>query len=166
MAHSRDRKTQLRRLYVTDRQPLKAAAKMARVSYSTARAWKERAWQLGDDWDHARLAQRLVEGGPQALVHCLLEDVAPYVRSTIEELKGEELPATEKVECISRLADALGKITKIAGLVDPKLATLSIGMDFMRRLAGFTAERFPQHHEAVLEVLEPFGEKLAAEHSR
>lgn len=164
MAHTRDKRSQLRRLYVTDRQPLEAAAAFAKVAYSTARAWKKNSRERGDDWDHARLATRMVENGPQSLVTILLEDVAPYVRSTMQELKTEKIDVTTKVECISRLADALQKITKTAGLVDPALARLSLGLEFMKGLAAFAAEHYPQHQDALLEILEPYGEHLAQAH--
>lgn len=170
MSYARDKRDKVRRLYVVDRQPLKAAASLSKVSYSAAQAWKKRDKLLGNDWDHARMAHQLNEHGPASLVSILINDVAPFIRSTMEHLKGntkdkdvQPLTLVQKIECISRLSDAMQKITKVAGLVDPKLAKLSIGLAMMKKLAEFTAERFPQHQAALVEILEPFGEELAHE---
>lgn len=164
MAHDADTRAALRRAYVVDRQPLEAAASLLDISYSTARAWKAKAKMRGDDWDRARLAEEVGDGGVKALTRLVLEEFIPLFKSTIAAIKTDKLDGVEKAEAISRLSDAYVKTVKASGAVDPSIAKLSWAMDVMRLLASFTAERFPQHQAALLEVLEPFGERLAEEY--
>lgn len=160
MAHKQEKRAELRRRYVVDRQPLTAAAEAADVSYSTARAWKDAALARGDDWDHARLAEEVGNGGVRELTRVVLEEFVPLFRSTIAELKADKMSAVEKAEAISRLSDAYTKTVKASGAVDPTVAKLGWAMEVMKLLAQFTAERFPKHQAALLDVLEPFGEHL------
>jgi hypothetical protein len=164
MAHDTAKRQALRRAYVVDRQPLNAAASLLGVSYSTARQWKGAAAQRGDDWDRARLAEEIGDGGVKALTRLVLEEFIPLFKSTIAAIKADKLDGIEKTEAISRLSDAYVKTVKASGAVDPAIAKLSWAMDVLRLLAQFTAQHFPQHQEALLEVLEPFGEQLAQEY--
>jgi hypothetical protein len=164
MAHDSAKRQALRRLYVFDRQPLNAAAVQLDVSYSTARAWKAGAAERGDDWDRARLAEDIGDGGVKALTRLVLEEFIPLFKSTITAIKADKLDGIEKAEAISRLSDAFVKTVKASGAVDPAIAKLGWAMDVMRLLAQFTAQQFPQHQGALLEVLEPFGERLAQEY--
>jgi len=163
MAHARATRARLRQLYVVDRQPLKAACRMAAVSYSTGMTWKREAVRLGDDWDHARLAENVGDGGVRELTRVVLGEFVPLFRSTIEELRGGGLTGVEKAEAISRLSDAYTKTVKASGAVDPAMAKLGWAMDVLRLLAQFCAEKFPQHQAVLVDILEPFGERLAAE---
>jgi hypothetical protein len=164
MAYETAKRAKLRRYYVVDRQPLNAAAKLSSVSYSTARAWKQAAVERGDDWDRARLAEDVGEGGVKALTRLVLEEFIPLFKSTIQAIKSDKLDGIEKAEALSRISDAYSKAVKASGAVDPGVAKLGWAMDVMRLLAQFTAERFPQHQSALLEILEPFGEALAVEY--
>lgn len=161
MAHKHDVRARLRRLYVVDRQPLNAAADTVEISYSTARAWKQAALERGDDWDHARMAEEIGDGGVRELTRVVLTEFVPLFRSTIEQLRGANMKAVDKAEAISRLSDAYTKTVKASGAVDPTVAKLGWAMEVMRLLAQFTAERYPKHQGSLLEVLEPFGEQLA-----
>lgn len=164
MAHDSAKRTALRRAYVVDRQPLTAAASLFGVSYSTARAWKQAALERGDDWDRARMAEEIGDGGVKTLSRKVLEEFVPLFTSTIEAIKTSNHDAIDKAEALSRVSDAYMKTVKASGAVDPAIAKLAWAMDVMRLLAKFTAERFPQHQQALLEVLEPFGERLATEY--
>jgi hypothetical protein len=163
MAHDPDLRKQLRRSYVVDRQPLNAAASPLGISYSTARSWKAAALERGDDWDRARHAEDVGDGGVKALTRVVLEDFIPLFQTTITAIKSDKLDAVEKAEAISRLADAYAKTVKASGAVDPAIAKLGWGMDVLKMLAKFTIEHFPQHQAALLEIIEPFGEQLAVE---
>jgi|SRR5690625_4714965 len=161
MAYPRAKKIEVRRYYVVDRQPLAAAAKLAGVAYATARGWKREAQANNDDWDRARLAEQVSDGGVGELTRVVLHEFVPMFRSTIEALKGSELDAISKAEAISRLSDAYTKTVKAAGAVDPSVAKLAWAMDVLKELASFTHKQFPEHANAVLEILEPFGQYLA-----
>lgn len=161
MAHPRLKKSEVRRRYVVDRQPLTGAASIAKVSYSTARQWKREAMDKGDDWDKARDAETLRDGTAEELTRVVLNEFVPMFRSTILSLSNEDMPATDKAEAISRISDAYAKTVKAAGAVDPSVARLAWAMDVLKLLAEFVQLKFPQHAAAVLEILEPFGQHLA-----
>lgn len=163
MAHPRLKKSEVRRRYVVDRQPLTGAAAIAGISYSTARQWKAQALAAHDDWDKARDAETLRDGTTEELTRVVLNEFVPMFRSTILALSGEGLSAAEKAEAMSRISDAYAKTVKAAGAVDPAIARLAWAMDVLKMLAEFVQTKFPQHADAVLEILEPFGERLAQE---
>lgn len=161
MAHSRLKKTEVRRHYVVDRQPLTGAAQLSDVSYSTARQWKAAALAAGDDWDRARLAAQVSDGGSQELTRVVLTEFVPMFKSTVEGLRDSNIPAVAKAEAISRLSDAYAKTIKAAGAIDPAIARLAWAMDVLKELGEFVQRDYPQHSAAVLELLEPFGQHLA-----
>lgn len=163
MAHDSAKRAAVRRSFVVDRQPLSAACQLAGVSYSTGRAWKSEALRVGDDWERARQAEEVGDGGVRELTRVVLEEFVPLFKSTIEAIRGDKLDAVDKAEAISRLSDAYSKTVKASGAVDPAIAKLGWAMDVMRSLAKFTAERFPQHQGALMEIIELFGEQLAVE---
>lgn len=164
MAHPRLKKSQVRRLYVADRQPLTGAAAIAGISYSTARQWKAQALAKNDDWDKARDAETLRDGTAEELTRVVLNEFVPMFRSTIAALAGDSLSATEKAEAMSRISDAYAKTVKAAGAVDPAIARLAWAMDVLKALAEFVQVKFPQHAGVVLEILEPFGQHLAEQY--
>lgn len=164
MAHPRLKRSEVRRRYVLDRQPLTGAAKIAGISYETARAWKRQALERGDDWDKARESEVLRDGTTAELNRVVLNEFVPLFRSTIIALSGDQMSATDKAEAISRLSDAYAKTIKAAGAVDPKIARLAWAMDVLKELAQFVQTQFPQHAQALLEILEPFGEHLAEQY--
>ncbi|HHK5987314.1 TPA: DUF1804 family protein, partial [Neisseria subflava] len=51
MAHPKETREKLRRLYVSDGQTLEIAAMMCEIPTATARSWKRAAKETGDDWD-------------------------------------------------------------------------------------------------------------------
>ena len=164
MAHDSAKRQAVRRAFVVDRQPLSAACQLAGVSYSTGRAWKADALRVGDDWERARQAEEVGDGGVKALTRVVLEEFIPLFKSTIAAIRSGKLNPVDQAEAISRLSDAYSKTVKASGAVDPAIAKLGWAMDVMRMLAQFTAEKFPQHQAVLLEVLEPFGERMAAEY--
>lgn len=163
MAHPRLKKSEVRRRYVVDRQPLTGAATLAGISYSTARQWKAQALAAGDDWDKARDAETLRDGTAEELTRVVLNEFVPMFRSTIAALAEDTLSAAEKAEAMSRISDAYAKTVKAAGAVDPAIARLAWAMDVLKALAQFVAREFPQHNDALLEIIEPFGAQMAKE---
>lgn len=161
MAHSRLKKAEVRRRYVVDHQPLTGAAQLSGVSYSTARGWKAAALEQGDDWDRARQAATMSDGGVEDLKRVVIGEFVPLFKSTVEALGDAAIPAVDKAEAISRLSDAYTKTIKATGAVDPAIARLAWAMDVLKELGEFVQREFPQHSAAVLELLEPFGQHLA-----
>lgn len=160
MAHGADLKAAVRASYVQDRQNLKAAARLNKVSYETARSWKAAARKKSDDWDRARTAVRLADSGLGELTRVVIEDFVHLFQSTLQALKTSQADPIMRAEAISRLSDAYQKTVKAAGATSPELARFSIAMDVLQELSRFVRERFPHHSEAFLEILEPFGERL------
>lgn len=137
---------------------LRGVMDMIRMSQEAA------ALVAGDDWDRARLAAQVSDGGSQELTRVVLAEFVPMFKSTVEGLRDAAIAAPEKAEAISRLADAYTKTVKAAGAVDPTIASLAWAMDVLKELGEFTQREFPQHSAAVLEMLEPFGQYLAEQY--
>ncbi len=165
MAYSDDVKRDLRSAYIYKGLTLKGAAESVDVPYPTARYWRRTAEQSGDDWDNARAAARLSQGGVRALTAEIIEDFSLLFQATIAELKTADVKPLEKAEAISRLSDAYQKTVKAVGASNPELSRLSVAMDVIKRQADFIKSDFPQYIDVFLEVLEPFGEVISREFS-
>lgn len=164
MAYSDEIKRNVRSAYIYQGLSLKAAADSESVPYETARHWKRKADGAGDDWDTARAAARISQGGVKALTSEIIEDFALLFQMTIEQVKNaENVRPLEKAEAISRLSDAYSKTVKAAGASNPELSRLSVAMDVIKRQAEFIKEEYPEHLDMFLEVLEPFGEVISRE---
>lgn len=160
--HPQETRAKLRRCYVYERLPLAAAAEQAGVTYGTARRWKKAAQDTGDDWDRARSAARMAEGGVGDLTHRVIEDFALLFESTIQSLKARDDPnPIATAEALSRLADAYNKTMRAAGQADPKIAELSVALKVLEELTAYIRERWPQHLPVFAQILEPFGQRLS-----
>ena len=163
MAHPASTREAVRRAYVTDRAPLAEAARRGAVSVATARAWKRTARDAGDDWDRAREARRLAEGGLGSVTERVLSDFSVLFTSTMDSLRTAGGEPVEVARAIAMLADAYAKTVKAAGGVDPRLARLSIALETLERLGHYLREHRPEAVPVLLGVLEPFGATLSAE---
>lgn len=162
MAHDDKLKRDVRRKFVFERQALATIAVGLTASESTLRRWKREAKEAGDDWDVARAAQALAGEGLEAVVAAVIEDFVVLYQAAIQSVKeADQMEPAERVKLMASLADAFNKTISAAGRVSPKISELGVAMDVLRRLAEFTRERFPREAEALLVVLEPFGEHLA-----
>lgn len=161
MAHSAEVKQKLRSAYVYKRLSLRAAADHAGVNYNTARLWKKKADEGGDNWDKARSASRIAEGGLGDVTVQVLEDFALLFQATIDELNQGKYDGLKKAEAISRLSDAYTKTMKAASVGNPEIAKLSIAMEVIKTLAQFISERYPDDLARFAQILEPFGQHIA-----
>jgi hypothetical protein len=161
--HSPDTKNKLRSAYIHKRLGLRAAADDCDVSYHTARSWKKKAKEEGDDWDKGRAASRMASGGLGDMTAQLLEDFALLFQSTVEEIRDGDHDALKKAEALSRLSDAYTKTMKAAAGGNPGIAKLAIAMDVLKMLAEFIKEQFPSDVTRFTNILEPFGHRLARE---
>lgn len=163
MAHSKDVVAAVRASYVFEGLYLKDIERRHRLPGRTVERWKRRAFEKGDDWDTARAAVRMSRGGEEVLAANVLEQFVYLFQATLTELKdNDELKAPQKVEALSKLADAYGKTTAAMRRANPNLSKLSIAMEVLDLLAQFVRKRAPQAAPALLEVLEPFGAELTA----
>lgn len=160
MAHPPEFRQKLRQLYVHKGMGLEQAAQKLSIASRTATRWKQDAEAQGDDWDRARAASQLAGEGAEAVAQVVLEGFLKLFQTVMTELKEGKLEPLEKAEAISRLADAYTKTTKAIQRSAPELNRLAVASEVLQLLAKFVREHYPQHGNALLEVLEPFGEEL------
>lgn len=161
MAHSDETRALLRKHYVFDRLTLEQSARLADVPYRTAKRWKERAAEDGDDWDGVRTAATLAGGSVEQLSQQILTEMLVQFNAVLEMVKTDtEMPAQQRVELLSSLMDNIHKSLAALRRFMPEVNGLAVGMRIMRGLAEFIQERFPQHGAAFVEILEPFGDEL------
>ena len=131
------------------------------VSQATFGRWKKVAKAAGDDWDIARSASIIAGEGIETVVSSVVEDFMIMAQSLLDEIKNGQLSMDQKVKHLVALADAMTKMTAAAGKLAPKISELGVAQDVMRHLLDFVRQNFPQHAAAILEIIEPFGERLA-----
>lgn len=162
MAHPPERKAQVREAYVRQGLTLEVAAASAGVAYGTAREWKRAAEQAGDDWDRARNARRLAEGGLGSMTTQVLEQFAVLFEATMQRLQVEPGPAIETAEAIARLSDAWVKTTKAAGTADPKFSRYAVALEVLEAFVAYLRdEGTPADLERFGQLLEPFGRRVS-----
>ena len=162
MAHSEGTRVAVQKSYIYERLPLKAASEKHDVSYNTARSWKKQDKENGNDWDRARNAARMSEGGLGDITVQLLEDFAMLFQTTVTQIKDSpDTDPMKKAEALSRLSDAYAKTMKAAGNADPKISELAVAMKVIKELSSFIRERYPQHVGVFAGILEPFGVKIS-----
>lgn len=160
MAHPIETRQAVRSAYVHDRLPLEAAADRAGVAYQTARTWKARAKQDGDDWDKARSANLLASGGLGDITAQLLEDFTLLFQAVVEDITQGDYDGLKKAEALSRLSDAYTKTMKAAAGGDPKIARLSVALETLQMLADYIKEQHPEALGLYSQILEPFGARV------
>jgi len=166
MAHSAEKKQQIRKLYVQGH-PLKQAAILSGVNYQTARNWKRRAANDGDDWDLVKSAKNLTRDETQNIGRSIIEDFVVLFHSTMNEVKkAEDLSAMHKADIISKLSDSYAKTINAAGKANPALNKLAVAMDVLQDLAEFIKNNNPNLLHGFLELLEPFGQEVAIKYGK
>lgn len=161
MAHAPETRNAVRGSYVYEHLPLEQAAEKHGVSYNTARTWKKRANLKGDNWDKARAAKRMADGGLGDITAQLLENFALLFTATVDEITDGEYDGLKKAEALSRLSDAYTKTMKAAGGGDARIAKLSVALEVLDLLAMFIRENYPGDLERFASILEPFGAKVS-----
>jgi len=132
------------------------------IGVATVRRWRTQAAASGDDWDKARAAASLSAEGAGTIAQLVLSDFLTLYQSTVGDLRDSpEIPAMDRAEALSRLADAFAKTMNAVAKASPDLARYAVATELLRDLAGFVRENHPEHVEAVLEILEPFATHVA-----
>ena len=166
MASSDDIRRKARSDFVYRRMTGKTISLAYDISEATFGRWKKAAKAAGDDWDLARSASVIAGEGMEAVVSSVLEDFMIQAQSLLEDIKSGDLPIDQKVRHLVALADAMTKMTASAGRLAPKISELGVAQDVMKHLLEFVRANFPQHAAAILEIIEPFGERLAGLYAR
>ena len=160
MAHPKEIREKLRRLYVSDGQTLEIAAMMCEIPTATARSWKRAAKETGDDWNKVRAAYTLAGGGIEDLSRSLLAGFLVQYQSTMTMLQDtsvEELMPSERAKLLASLSDAFTKTVSANARVIPETSKLATALELIEFLMAFVQEKHPKHLPAFVEVLEPFG---------
>ncbi|OON62298.1 DNA-binding protein [Massilia sp. KIM] len=161
MAKGADIRAKVRKHYVFDRLSLEQSAKLANVSYSTAKRWRDAAAAEGDDWEKLRTASSLAGGDIEQLSQQILTEMLVQFNATLDLIKADDaMPALQRVDLLSSLMDNIHKSMAAMKRFLPEANALSIGMAVLRGLAEFVQARYPQHGAVLVEILEPFGEVL------
>lgn len=165
MAYDESVKRKVRAKYVQGL-ALAAAAETQGVPFPTARNWKRKAVEDGDDWDVARNAKRMTKGGIEDLTGTILFDLAEQFEATIKAMReAKDLKPQAKADILLKLSDGYVKTMAAAGRGNPKLNRLAVAMDVLKELAGFVAEKHPKLRAQFLDIAEAFGPVLAARFS-
>lgn len=162
MAHGTEKRTQLRGLFVYKRLTMEAACGAMTLPLATGRRWKREAKGKGDDWDTARSAVALGDDNFRDMSRRLLEDYITQHEHIMGELKADKnISAMDRIKAMGMLSDSLTKTLASMKRVMPEVNRHAIALDALQRLATFAQGSFPQHVNALIEMLEPFGEELA-----
>lgn len=163
MAHSQETRAAVRSAYVHQFQSLPQAAEQTAVPYDTARTWKRKAKADGDDWDKARDAARLAEGGLGDLTKLVLADFTAQFRTTMDNLRAEPGDPLEAAQALTRMADSYVKMVGAAAKAEPAITRQGIALEVLRLLAEFIRQHRPDLMAGFAEILEPFGAHLQKE---
>lgn len=157
-----EKRRKVRSDYIYRQMTATTIAAIHSISPSTIGRWKKVAKANGDDWDIARSASIIAGEGMEAVVSTVVEDFMIMAQSLLEEIKNGTVPFEAKVKSLVSLADAMTKMTSAAGKLAPKISELGVAQDVMQHLFEFVREVFPHHADVILEIIEPFGERLTA----
>lgn len=162
MAYSREQRDAVRRAYIIDQLSIELAAMRAGVSESTVQRWKRDAAAAGDNWDSLRAAHMLAGGGMESVAREMLMALIIQIKAVVDLVTTEDISALEKSKAITSMTDALSKAIAASKRLLPETSELATALETIQLLTEFARERMPQHLPVVLELIEPFGETLAA----
>ena len=162
MAYPREKRVHARNLYVAMRLPLDRIASEIDVSLSTIAAWKRKARADGDDWDRARSAARVADGGMGELTTIVMQDFVLFAESIIPEIKASEITPQEKVQLIASFSDSWAKFLRVMGRASPEVAKLSVAMETLEILAAHVRDQQPELMPGLVPLLEQIGPQLSA----
>lgn len=147
--------------YIYRRMMLSTIAAAYGVAQSTVGRWKKAAKAAGDDWDKARTAHVIAGEGVEVVVSSVVEDFMIQAQAILDEIRDGEHTTNEKVDMLVAISDAMTKMAASAKRFAPKVSELGVAQDVMAKLLDFVRSEFPHHAQAILEIIEPFGERLS-----
>lgn len=164
MAYAQSTKDELRQAYVFQRLSLDKAASVIGVSYATAQRWKRQAAAGGDDWDKVKSAHTLAGGELEDMGRQLLTDFVLQFHATMELVKlDSDIDAKTRVELLASLSDSYNKSISANRKILPETSKLAVALKVLEGLVAYIGEQRPELLGHFLEILEPFGEKIARE---
>lgn len=161
MAHDAKTRNAARAAYIYDMLPLTQVATAHGVPLATLRNWKARALKAGDDWDKLRVAQALAGEGVEAISRQMVSEYVVQHKALMESvLTSEDIKPAQKVAALASLADSFNKMIAASKRVLPETGELAVALRVLRLLGEYVQREYPQHANALLDVLEPFAEEL------
>jgi hypothetical protein len=161
--YSDAKKKACRRAYVVDNKQISLIADEYDVPERTLWNWKKVALAQGDDWDKERAIHAMGGGGEEQLVNTLVPMLMRFIKSIMDKIEADkDMPPLQAAELLAKLTDALTKTTAALRRLNPGMDKLAMGVEFVNLLTKFVASRYPQHADAMQEILEPFGKELLA----
>lgn len=161
MAHSQETRNNVRKAYVIDGVPLTVAASIHDVNYDTAREWKRKAKVDGDDWDKAKTAFLISSQSNDKVIEQLVSNMVRQALLISTQLESSEIPATDKVDLLASISDAMAKFSKSMSRIDPKLGALSVALDALKTIAEYLAKhdrvalaQFQEHLDGIGAILQ------------
>lgn len=161
MSDRTDLKRKARSDYVFRRMQQSTIAITVGVSEATIGRWKKAAKDAGDDWDKARTAHVLAGEGCEVVISTVVEEFMIQAQAILDEIKEGTHTTQEKVTMLVAISDAMTKLAASAKRFAPKVSELGVAQDVMGKLLDFVREEFPHHSATILEIIEPFGERLS-----
>ena len=163
MAHGQETRDKLRRLYVFERLSLEVAAGQCGVSFATARRWKDKAEEAGDNWEKLRAAHTMAGKDLEDIARQLLTDLVLQFKATMDALAREDVPASERVTLLTSLSDSYNKAISANKKLLPETSRLAVALEVLEKLADWLKTKRPELLGAFLDELEPFGAQLEKE---
>lgn len=160
MAYDNATKAKVRASFIKG-MALDAAATTVGVPYNTARNWKRKAADEGDDWEVARRANQLSSGTVGDVMQQVMDSLAQQFAATLTALEEQpNMVPMDKANILLKLSDAFVKTMAAAARGNPKLDRLAVAMEVVQLLAAFIAEEFPDLRKRFIDVAQAFGPEI------
>lgn len=164
MAHSPEKRAEVRANYIYKSMAMPQAAEMAGIPLGTARAWKKADELAGKDWDVQRNARRMTGGGVAAMANEVLEELAVQFQATLKALKEDEkLKASERSRIMVQLMDGYAKAISASSRAMPNANRLAVAMDVVRWITTLLGQHAPEMREHFLAIIEGAGDAMVRE---
>lgn len=160
--HDAATRTAVRTGYVRRRLPISESARQAGVSPATARGWKQRSAKDGDDWDRAREAARLAEGGLGSIAERILSEFSTMMTSTLDALRDGGNDPFNAAKAMATLSDSYVKVVRAVGRADPGQLRRMHLLEVAERLGRRFADR-PDLAAVLLPEIEACLREMEAE---
>ncbi len=165
MAYSQEIVNKVRTNYVRHALPLRQAAEKNGIPYNTVRAWKRKAKDDGDDWDTARSASRLLQGGASEVAAAFMDDFVKIYHATVKKLnvmmeEDDDYDPIIIAESLSKMADAWAKTMGTMSKGKPQLNKLSIAFEVIEQFNAWIREYDPAKATEWVNLMEPFSAHL------
>lgn len=165
MAYSKEIRDRVRTSYVREGLPLHQVAQAHNVPYNTVRTWRRTAKAKGDDWDQARSAHRLIQGGSPEITAAFMDDFVHIYHANVRHLREimqdeNNYNPIEVAEGLSKMADAWTKTMSALTRGRPSLNKLTVALEVLQEFNSWIRENNPEIAKDWVDLIEPFSAHL------